>query len=384
MNSRSHNSMKYNIFRPTFLVSSCILMHFGCYRDHPPSAPQISANQEQQTIKTAPSVEASIPSISHHHLKIHLKAPQGVDRWEPSGVIAALKDGEEALWVVSDKNGWLARYSLPLSLGDQQPEVAFQLQLSPLQKVKWEGLAWEKSEAGTGSLLLLEAFSRSVWRCSDPDQGCKDIVRVGTHDYNPALNKTVPSPFRYIMFEALAYLEEPIIGIRGYHDRAEGLTPWSMLFEINSHKVRRDHRDGLTYQSRRYGISGAQYDAQRRGLWITWSYEREEGATVDAVSGLLTFTSLDPLADQAHKISELSAEHAQSSRPLLCAYYKLKPEGVTLSSQDELILIFDNDMDRKGGRQSSEAQFPLDPSEDYAHVVKAREVHSKCVLLPDE
>jgi hypothetical protein len=111
------------------------------------------------------SIEGLPPIISSQDLKTRLVGPKGVKRWEPSGVVNA----EQSLWVVSDRGGWLARYQLPLRTGSNTPVEAHQLKPELKHRVKWEGLTWERNQQNEPTaLLLLEAISRSVWRCEHP------------------------------------------------------------------------------------------------------------------------------------------------------------------------------------------------------------------------
>ena len=84
---------------------------------------------------------------------IRITAPEGVDRWEPSGAVAH----GDRLWVVNDRDGWLVAYDLPLKPGRNGPTVAHQVIVQP-GKIKFEGLA----PVGDSGLLLLETMKRSV------------------------------------------------------------------------------------------------------------------------------------------------------------------------------------------------------------------------------
>jgi hypothetical protein len=234
------------------------------------------------------SIEGLPPIISSQDLKTRLVGPKGVKRWEPSGVVNA----EQSLWVVSDRGGWLARYQLPLRTGSNTPVEAHQLKPELKHRVKWEGLTWERNQQNEPTaLLLLEAISRSVWRCEHPHQGCPELTKQPLDHLNPRLNQNVPTAFKYIMFEALAYHRELLVGVRGYQDQSRGLIPWSLLVSSQA-KVKMDARLSFILDQRQYGVSGATYDDQRKGYWLTWSYEDESGSTQDAVGGILSFTPL--------------------------------------------------------------------------------------------
>ncbi len=313
------------------------------------------------------------PIVRHTDLHMRLQAPEGVDRWEPSG--AAVRGGR--LWVVSDKDGYLAAYALPLREGAQRPALSFKLSLPMPGRLKWEGL-----EVGPeGELLLLEAISRTVWRCEAPEEGCPKLTRLDS-DLNPRLDSVAPMPFHYLMFEALARRGGAVwVGTRGLQARTAegaegGLWPWTAWAEVReeplgalSSPAERGEeysesqtrglvmgRGGLLFARRAYGVSGAVYDEARGGLWLTLSAEREGEASRESVSGLLAFSRLsgsDPL---------------QVATPLsVCARFDMKPEGVALGAGGAPIVVFDEDLDRKlGARRSGRSErFPLGGDEDY-------------------
>ena len=68
---------------------------------------------------SAPEVEIAPPAL-HPHV---LNAPEGVERWEPSGATVV----GDKLWVVNDRGGWLAAYALPLAPGENMPAAAHQI-----------------------------------------------------------------------------------------------------------------------------------------------------------------------------------------------------------------------------------------------------------------
>ena len=338
------------------------------------SAPPLAAAQEPtpEPASSQPDRVAPLPPplVRHTDLTRRLKAPAGVDRWEPSGAAAR----GDRLWVVSDKGAYLAAYALPLHGGANTPVVAHVVDPPKVGRVKWEGLELDEG----GGLLLLEAISRSVWRCGAPEQGCPDLTPVPT-DVNPRLNSAAPVPFHYIMFESLARTPSGLwVGTRGLQARAEqgapgGLRPWTAWAQLRDEPLspispplnpsveysEAETRGlvmgahGLSYARRSYGVSGAVYDEARAGLWLTLSAEREEEASREAVSGLLAFSPLAPSAPLS------------SSAPLsICARFDMKPEGVTLAAGGGLIVVFDEDLDRKLGARHPE-RFPLEGDEDF-------------------
>ena len=288
-----------------------------------------------------------------------LIGPSNVKRWEPSGVAIL----GQTLWVVSDRDAWLAEYQLPLKAGANEPISASILKPNVSNRIKFEGL----EATADGALLIVEAISRTVWRCVAPKEGCPQLSAVSLDALNPALNKAVPEPYKYIMFESVSRHQETlIVGVRGFQSKKNGLTPWSLLASPAPALIHHAPR-GLVVEGRRYGLSGASADDRRGGLWLTWSYEDEDGKTTSAVAGLLTFAPW-----QVAKKEEMSAPKggilelgAHRIGPLqFCQTFPLKPEGVTTHDQ-EVIVVFDEDLDRKGGRSD---QFNLRGNEDYAWV----------------
>jgi hypothetical protein len=62
------------------------------------------------------------------------------------------------------------------------------------------------------------------------------------------------------------------------------------------------------------------------------------------------------------------SDQAQTESIRLCAHFQLKPEGVTLS-QDQVVVIFDNDQDRKGKKLG---QIPLSGNQDYVWITSSQ------------
>ena len=324
-----------------------------------PSDHRFTASSESSTSKPLNSPKPILSSknlpapMSSEDIRTRLAGPQGVKRWEPSGIVHA----DEGLWVVSDRGGWLARYQLPLIHGVNRPIEAHQLKPDLKHRVKWEGLAWERDQHNEPTaLLLLEAISRSVWRCEQPHQGCPELLQQPLSFLNPRLDQSIPTPFKYVMFEALAYHHDILVGVRGYQDTSRGLIPWSLLVSPKA-QVHLDTRVALNLDDKRYGVSGASYDHLHKGYWITWSYEDEDGSTQKAVGGILSFVPLKKAQPKSFhraqtesldlKTINLPAPHQNSF--MVCARFHLKPEGVTVNAAGNIFVVFDEDLDRKQG-----------------------------------
>ena len=315
-----------------------------------------------------------------------LLGPKEVERWEPSGVAAT----NEGLWVVSDREGWMTFYPLPLKKGVNEPSIMHKLKPDLKNRIKWEGLDWAESKAdGTSSLLILEAISRSIWQCDQPKDGCPKLTRIDPLPLNNFLNNAVPKTFKYIMFEAVAFFQGPMIGVRGYQDSKRGLVPWSLLTAFDG-KMVLDARSSITVDGKKYGVSGATFDAKREGFWLTWSYEDEGGSTAGSVAGMLSFAPIQMAKKEEESTSPKGLEFGSNRIDLhtgglkVCTRFQLKPEGVSVNKKDELFVVFDEDLDRKAGEESdspttaSSQRFPLLDNQDYLYTANADKLLAKC------
>lgn len=274
-----------------------------------------------------------------------LKAPSGVDRWEPSG--AAVVD--QTLWVVNDRKGWLAGYRLPLELGANRPTIAHRLRPA-LKRVKWEGAAPD----GAGGIWLLEAYSRAIFHCPNPTDGCPELVRESLPGINAEIDRRLPGPVEYVVLEGLAVDGDVIrIGTRGYVPKGSPtyvFHPWPLVFlrgggvAFDGAPWRREGRD--------YGISAMASDGDT--LWMTYSYEDELDHTRRGVAGLLVRAAVD-------------SKTGRVAHPVLCRTLVGKPEGLAVMGE-RLVVIFDNDLGRKS--VSDPERFGIDRAEDFARVIE--------------
>ena len=332
--------------------------------------------------KNAPStIEKTIPAYTDYKLL----GPKDVSRWEPSGVAAT----DQGIWVVSDREAWITFYEFPLKKGTNEPKLVHQLKPELDNRIKWEGLEWAKTKDGD-QLLVLEAISRSVWQCKEPKKGCPNLKKIELQPLNDMLNKVVARSFKYIMFEALAFIDQPIIGVRGYQDKKKGLVPWPLLASKDGSLIL-DARSSVNIDGKKYGISGSTYDDNRKGFWFTWTYEDEKGSTKESVAGLLTFAPVQTVKTEAKERKNLeygSMRIDLNANPLkVCKQFQLKPEGVSLNSKGQIFVVFDEDLDRKKGEESEEdvpnlnQRFPLLDNQDYLFMGNAEDVHGKCKAL---
>lgn len=265
---------------------------------------------------------------------IRIAAPDGVDRWEPSGG-AIIGD---RLWVANDRGGWLAAYALPLEPGRNTPVVAHAIAANE-GRIKFEGLA----PVGDGGLLLLETMKRSVWRCADPEAGCPDLQRLPMDAALDRLEAAVPKPVRYITYEAIAARGDRIwVGSRGYETLDERFHPWAIVAGPHD----RTFYDGRPWRvgGRAYGLSDMADDGD--WMWMTWSHESPGSAAAD-VAGLIARAPI--------------AADGTLGRPVLCYSVAGKPEGI-VHHGDTLLVIFDQDGDRKD--PTDPTRFPLAQDED--------------------
>lgn len=326
-------------------------------------------NRQDSSVQVKKNIEALKTVMT---LNSKISGPKQVSRWEPSGIVSSA----EGLWVASDREGWITYYKLPLKQGDNQPHLAHKLSPKVDNRIKWEGLEWERNQEGqVTALLLLEAISRTVWRCDSPHEGCPRLDKVTLDPVNQLLNKSVPTPFKYIMFEGLAYHEqEVLIGVRAFQDKKTGLKPWSLLSNLQG-KLLLDAREPVSYEDNKYGLSGVSFDAKNQGFWLTWSYENEEGSIQESVKGLLSFAPLKFAKNKHDKpqgepsnleYGDKRLDHTLNVGNQICAVFQMKPEGVSVNEQGDVFVVFDEDLDRKDAETFKDTKrFPLEDNQDF-------------------
>lgn len=295
-----------------------------------------------------------------------IEAPKGVERWEPSGAAVVA----DHLWVVNDRGGWLASYALPLKPGVNAPAAAHQIapeRLDPLRtqmmsrvlapriakilarRMKWEDLAPD----GKGGLLLLEAISRTVWRCADPNGGCPTLESLDVSKANAKLESLLPVPVAYYSLEGLAaHGDRVLVGTRGLmpeNASDDDFRPWAVVVEPggeHTYDGKPWALDGLDY-----GISSLALDGDT--LWMTWSYEKDADGTTKGVAGVIAKATLDRTT-------------GLPGAPTMCARLAGKPEGLAVHG-DALLVVFDNDKARK--KKGDPTRFDITPAQDFARVI---------------
>ncbi len=287
-----------------------------------------------------------------------LQAPDGVERWEPS---AAVRRGD-LLWVVTDRDGWVAAYALPLKTGLNLPVRS--MRLAPFEgRIKWEGLA----PLGDEGFLLLETMTRSLYRCPDPAAGCAGLERVDPARANAAIDALLPGQVEYVTLEGLAGEGDRVyLGARGYV--AKGLTSadftsWSVVSLPDGTTTLGGA--GWPHGGRSYGLSGMAADGST--LWMTWSFEDERDDRPEGVGGLLARAPIDPAT-------------GLPGRPRLCRTLDGKPEGIAVLDRDHLVLVFDDDKARKD--PSRRDRFALTPTQDFATVLRKADCPADGEAMP--
>ncbi len=299
-----------------------------------------------------------------------LQAPEGVERWEPSGAVAI---GEQ-LWVVNDKDGHIAAYALPLKPGVNTASAGHKIDYTRMDPVRTALLSGHLSEAkakemakrlkfegaapsGEKGMLLLEAISRSVWRCPEPEKGCPELRPVDTAAANDAMDKKLPEPVTYLSLEGLAAHGERVwVGSRGFMPKGkdgDAYRPWPVIGTAEGELA----WDGSpqTRGGKAYGL-GAMV-ADEGGLWLSFSHERETDPRKSGVAGLLARATIDPAT-------------GLPGAPTQCRDLPGKPEGLARWGE-WLIVVFDNDRARKG--KGDPTRFQLGHDQDYALMLKASE-----------
>lgn len=275
-------------------------------------------------------------------LSVHvLEAPPGVDRWEPSGGVVR----KDQLWVVNDRDGWIAAYAIPLAAGVNRPTVAHALRVRE-GLMKWEGVAAD----GADGVLLLEAMDQRLWRCADPQRGCPGLVEVPHEAARQAIFDATP-PFEYVTLEGLAAEgERRLVGVRGYTPKGKRSKDFRAFSRVLTPDGRATYGGrAAVHDGRRYGLSGMALDGDI--VWMTWSYEDSKDDSRAGVAGLLARAEL--------------GEDGLPGVPRLCRAVEGKPEGVA-SWGDYVFVVFDNDKARK--RPVDPAAFDLEQNQDLAWV----------------
>lgn len=275
-----------------------------------------------------------------------LVAPEGVDRWEPSGATVL----NDRLWVATDREGFVAAYPLPLKEGPNTPDQSIKLVPTnsdgqPLESIKWEDVSPDLQ----GGFYLLESRARQVWHCKNPQEGCTQFESVDVEKQNADISTDFEATPSYFGMEALAFDGQVLwMGSRHVAYQENELAHPYVIVTSGNGPIRLTpiEKDG-----RRYALSGFAYADNQ--LWQTWSFEGE-GDTKEDVSGFLA-------------LSSIGAE-GQFSEPKICRTFEGKPEGVAIYN-DKLIIVFDMDKARK--HKGDDRFFELDPNEDYATIIPA-------------
>lgn len=268
---------------------------------------------------------ANGPCPSTRPYATRLSAPAGVPRWDPSAAAVA----GSLLWVANDRDGILAAYNLPLVSGANAPVQTLTVRPGGVTP-KWESM--RREDAGT--FLLLNATGNTVWRC-DLANGCVNPVSVNIANAVNALGA--------------ATRLESIIPVPGHLILGSRATPSKVADEAGlAITLGNLSPDGRTYQLSDTLFTGGRF-------YMTWSYEGA-GTTLSDVAGVLAVA--DPDANGRPNPATLR----------ICRMLPGKPEGVD-SWGELLVVVFDQDDDRKAKGAVDPNRFELLSTEDFATVI---------------
>ena len=216
------------------------------------------------------------------------------------------------------------------------------------KRIKWEGLA----PHGEKGVMMLEAISRAVWTCADPEGGCPVLEPLDIAKANQQIEAMLPGPVAYYSLEGIASKGDQILlATRGLMPEDAGeddFRPWPVVVKPTGESV----YDGKPWNNggKDFGISDIALDGDV--LWLTWSHEVESNNTSEGVAGILGRAALDP-------------KTGLPGPPKACTELKGKPEGLAVHG-DNLVVVFDNDRARKG---TDPSRFAITPAQDFARVV---------------
>lgn len=107
-----------------------------------------------------------------------------------------------------------------------------------------------------------------------------------------------------------------------------------------------------------FGLGSLELDPNGKTLWLTMNYEEFGGEKRSSVHGRLYEIGYHELGMRRPD------EDLAQFLGVPVAVYEGKCEGLTFIAEDRLLLLFDQDDDRKGGPDSKK-KFPLETHEDY-------------------
>lgn len=287
-----------------------------------------------------------------------LKAPKACDRFEPSGV-AYLND---LLWVVSDRDGWIAGYAYPFKTEKKnKAKHSFQLNIPGDERTKWEGIEADEK----GGFYLLEAISKTIWHCPSPLDGCQGFKKVEIEKISLSLGdsfKKLGDDLNYMMLESVAMLPKQnqlFLGVRGYNLKSKGFTASALILDHLGQVVLQAHQ-GLEKNGKHYSLSGLTVEEHLDDyhFWMTWSYEQEDDRTKKGVDGYLIVATISKKDWQSGKRIDVKQDLKT------CVHFPFKPEGITLAGED-VVLVFDEDKDRKTKKKEGGEGFELTKKQDY-------------------
>jgi hypothetical protein len=328
--------------------------------------------------------DQSQPLIAQSHPYV-LEAPKNIDRWEPS---AAVVIGDR-LWVANDKpfkdddgtRGVLAAYDLTTLKTWNQLRAECKKN-KDLQQGKCDGnkpvkVAYisggKKIEAGglrEGNGVWWDTIGNKNFVCLGPKQeqcSLNKPSRPSDEDLRKLVQTKAgvpPEDLMYVTVEALAVMgNQNWVGVRKYKIKSsDQVVYWTAIV---------DHKGDLVWGGGKLALDGKLFAvsdlfAESGGLWVTLSHEKlgKDNTKREDVDGRLAWVKLTD--DGSMHSMRLCMEQNQAGKPLVLAG---KPEGIAVFGE-KLVVVYDNDKDRKEGKPKAGNGFPIRTNQDYLELIQ--------------
>ncbi len=352
------------------------------------------------------STPKSFDEASREHLHQYvLQAPGNIPKWEPSAAVVI--DG--ILWVANDN-----------SLGDRSALAGYDLHALKT----WDELRNEcaddrdrregrcdgnmpKKNVFIKGAIKIEAGAllkgQAIWW--DTKRENTDVVCTGSEatdcdfigeprllmpsnsglSYDAVLQKTVKEKMKvgnlqYVTVEGLAVLDEHTwwVGVRKYGVK----TPsgknkeiyWTAIVDQTGENIAWGGRSGeLILDHKEFAISDLVLDGDK--IWATLSYERPENAEhkfqMSDVEGRLARGTLPANGGKIEMRLCMDKRKSELPEPLPLKLIG-KPEAVAVVDSETLVVIYDNDAERKqeSEKPNNPNLFPIQQNQDYLEFIK--------------